>query len=300
MKLAQIALTALVSAAIAFGVGKYTAAPSVQAEAKKETAFERVMRTRTLRCAYVVRPPHLMVDPNTKQISGIDHDIIEEIGKAAGLKIEWQDEVGYGNYPEHLNTNKQDALCTIAMISARRAQRVELTLPVTFMPVYVYGREGDARFDNDTSTIDKKSTVIAVVDGSIMKAATDAAFPNASQFAIPGEADIAQSLLAVATKKADLVLTDDNMMFDFNTHNPDNKLRRVPSYKPVRISPEAFSVAKGETELRDFLNASLLELVGNGFIEKIIARHTITPDAVLQMAPTHATVPVQRAERTSP
>ncbi len=282
MKLSHIVLIVALSAGTAFAVGRYAPAPSLQNETKKETAFERVMRTGTLRCAYVVRPPHIVVDPNTKQISGIDHDLIEEIGKAAGLKIEWQEEVGYGVFPEHLNSGKQDAFCSLVLISARRAKRVELSQAVTFMPLRVYTRVGDTRFDSNLSSLDQPSTTIAVIDGSSQKAAVDSAFPNAKTYALPGDSDNAQTMLAVTTQKADAVVADDNTVNDFNARNPDTRLQRVENLPPIRTYGEAFAFGKDETALRDLFNAAIQELVGNGVVERLIAKYETAPNSILR------------------
>lgn len=290
MKLTHLALVVALSAVTSFVVGK-SVVPSQNTatpQSTKSTAYQRVMETRTVRCAYVVRPPHIFVDPNTKQISGIDHDLIEEIGKAAGLKIEWVEEVGFGTFPEHLNSGKQDAFCSLVLISARRAQRVELSQAVTFMPLHAYAREGDTRFDNDLGKVNVKDVKIAVIDGSSQKAATDSAFPNASQYAVPGDADVAQTLLAVTTGKADVVTTDENMVHDYNRSNPTQQLRRIASEKPIRTYGEAFAFAKGETELRDLFNAAIQEMIGNGFVERIITKYETTPDAILRTAQPYA------------
>lgn len=43
-------------------------------KAPKETAFERIMRTGTMRCGYVVWAPYLSVDPKTGQMGGVAYD----------------------------------------------------------------------------------------------------------------------------------------------------------------------------------------------------------------------------------
>lgn len=44
--------------------------------AEKESSYDRVMRTRTLRCGYGIFQPMIMKDPNTRKISGIFVDIM--------------------------------------------------------------------------------------------------------------------------------------------------------------------------------------------------------------------------------
>ncbi|HOO50986.1 MAG TPA: hypothetical protein PLK94_06835, partial [Alphaproteobacteria bacterium] len=75
-------------------LGIFSALPVVAAENAKETAYERVIRTGTLRCGYLTYPPLLMKDLKTGEMSGVAHDIMTEIGKRLSLDIEWTEEVG--------------------------------------------------------------------------------------------------------------------------------------------------------------------------------------------------------------
>ena len=55
------------------------------------------MKSGTLRCAYLLYTPFFMRDLKTGELSGVFHDVMEEIGKSTGLKVEWTTEVGYDN-----------------------------------------------------------------------------------------------------------------------------------------------------------------------------------------------------------
>ncbi|MCB1555938.1 MAG: hypothetical protein KDJ15_01355 [Alphaproteobacteria bacterium] len=52
------------------------------ADKQKEPVYERVIRTEQIRCGYAMSPPVLVMDPNTKELSGLDVDLWTEIGKA--------------------------------------------------------------------------------------------------------------------------------------------------------------------------------------------------------------------------
>ncbi|MFA6280068.1 MAG: transporter substrate-binding domain-containing protein [Bdellovibrionales bacterium] len=284
----KLSLLAVVLAALALVVSLGQPKTVGTITAKKETAFERVMRTRTLRCAYSVWPPYLMIDPNTKQISGFDHDIMEAIGKAANLKIEWKDEVGFGNFPEQLSSGKDDAFCVTVWVSAMRAQRVELTTSPDYASLYAYVREGDTRFDNTLNSLNNESATIALVDGSTQKAVADGSFPKAKQYALPGDSDGSQVLMALASGKGDVIFADEFIVHEYNSHNADKPLRRVAGAAAVRVFGNAFSVAKGEWELRDLLNAALTELQGAGIIDRILSKYEVTSGAILRAAPSYA------------
>jgi ABC-type amino acid transport substrate-binding protein len=285
----KIAYSALILALIALALTALRPANNFGFQpTKKETAFERVMRTRTLRCGYSVWAPFFMIEPNTKAMSGTDYEIIEAIGKVANLKIDWQDEVGFGTFPEQLQSQKDDAFCVSVWISAARAQRVELTTPADYSPLYAYVRDGDTRFDNNLDAINNENVTITVIDGSAIKAVADGTFPKAKQFALPGDSDGSQMLMALAARKGDVTFDDEFTIHEYNDHNPDKKLRRVPSPNPVRIYGGAFSVGKGEWELRDELNAAIAELLGNGTIDRILSKYEVVPGSILHAAKPYA------------
>ena len=286
-QLPHLILTVLIAALVAALVPHArTTAPT-----KHETAFERVMRTRTLRCAYGIWPPLMKMDPNTKKLSGIDYEIVESIGRVASLKIDWQDEVGVGAVPDQLESGKQDVMCVTLWENARRAQRLETTKPTYYMPLYAYVREGNHRFDNKAQPINDEKASIALVDGAAQKAIADGSFPKAKQYSLPPDTDASHSLLAVATGKADIVFADESAIADYNATNPKHKLRRVEGLPPLRIYGDVFAVAKRETELRDLLNAALDELRNDGTIDRILDSYKTASGAILRPAPVYTSAP---------
>ena len=251
----------------------------------KETAFERVMRTQTIRCGYASWPPYFMVDPNTKQKSGIFYDVTEALGKAANLKIEWAEEISYSLVGQNLSSGKQDAFCGMMWTSANRGKRIEFTSPVAYMPLDAYVREKDTRFDHNLAAINDNHITISMQDGSTMQGIANATFPQAKQFAIPELSDSTQIMANVAAGKADVIFSSPDTISDYNRNNPDKKLRLVPSAAPLRLLGESLGVAKGEWELRDYLNIVLAELQGDGTIDRILSHYETEPGLFRRVAP---------------
>ncbi len=283
----KTSILALIIAVAALAVVVLRPATNVTSE-KKETAFERVMRTHTIRCAYTVYPPYLMIDPNTKKMTGIDYEVTEAIGKAAHLKIDWQEEVGFGSFPEQLRSGKQDVFCVSVWLSAARSQRVEMTVPELYMPLYAFVRDDDTRFDGNLSALNDEKNTVVVVDGSTTQAVAATSFPKAKQLALPDSSDGAQTPLTLSMRKADVMFNDEFSVNEFNKNNPDKKLRRVANVGPVRTFPEVFAVGKGEWELRDILSAAIHELNNSGVIGQILDKYEPVPGAFLRVASPYA------------
>src|ERR1017187_10069906 len=75
----------------------------------KESAYDRVMRTGTLRSGYIAWPPYFSLDPNTKILSGVSKDISDSAARILGLKIEYIDVPNAGQV-ENFKSGKIDAM----------------------------------------------------------------------------------------------------------------------------------------------------------------------------------------------
>jgi len=255
---------------------------------KIETAFERVTRTRTIRCAYGEWPPYMMVAPNTRQMSGTMYEIMEAVGKVLGYKIEWSENTGFSTFTDNLRSHREDVMCTSIWPSGNRAPYLDFTIAVHYTPAYGYARIDDRRFDGNLVRANNPDVTIAVIDGDYTRAIADADFPKAKQLALPQDSDGSQLLLAVINHKADLAFIDPFLPHEFAKNNPD-KIKRVENTGPQRVFGETFPVAKGETALRDMLNVALMELHQNGTIDTILKKYEPAPNAFIRVVPPYDT-----------
>ncbi|MDR3425756.1 MAG: transporter substrate-binding domain-containing protein [Alphaproteobacteria bacterium] len=104
-------LLALVVALAALGKVYTNHAASQSQTAHKETAYERVIRTRTLRCGYALWPVVEDIDPTTKVLKGTAPDFANALAAKLDIKIKWVQEVIWGEQVEALNSGKIDAIC---------------------------------------------------------------------------------------------------------------------------------------------------------------------------------------------
>lgn len=280
----KTATIALVLAIIALGAVWLRPYHGRDVTAKKETALERVMRTGTIRCAYAGWAPFFMYDPKTRQHSGINYEIMEAIGKAANLKIEWGEEIGFGNIPIQLSSGKSDVFCSGAWMNVLRGQRTTFTNPMEYSTLYAFVRNDDTRFDGKPEAINNPNTTIIFIEGSSPQVVANSLFPQAKSLALPENDDESQILISLAMGKGDVVILDDFRVAEYNNHNPDKPLRRAAGIPALRVYGAALAVAKGEWELRDMLNVALAEIQLNGTVESIIRKYEKTPGSVLRPA----------------
>lgn len=256
--------------------------PQAGAE-EKETAYERVMRTGTIRCGYIVWAPMFMKDSNTGEFSGIFYDYMEKVGDALDLNVKWTEEVTPATYVEALRTRRFDMLCSADWPNASRGKYLDYVDPVFYLALVPFTRLDDTRFDNALSSIDDPGVTVSVIDGEMSSIIVRSDFPLARTLELPQMADAAQMLMNVADGKADVAITALTTGLAFQEKNPD-KLRQVPLGRPVRLFPNTLSLPLGEDVLRQVMNTVTRELHYSGTIEKIIDKYEEYPGSFYRVS----------------
>lgn len=263
MRIPRICCAAFVVAFLPFG----------SFAADKETAYDRVVRTGTLRCGYGVSPPVLAVDPNTGAVSGLDYDLWQEIGKELDLKIEFAEEAGWGNFIEGLRTGRYDAFCSQLWADAGRIKYASLTIPVLYSFLKVYVRADDHRFDGNLEAINVPEAIIPAIEGDVSVKMASERFPRATVHTLPQTATVSDMLLAVKTRKADVVFLDPSMLRGFEQENP-GVLRALEGVPAPYVFASFYAVRSGEIQLRDMIDVALRKIIDDGRMERLARRYS--------------------------
>lgn len=278
-------LTIVIAAITAFVVVRFTGSETaaVPASVVKESAYDRVMRTKTLRCGYVVYPQAFMKDPNTGAFSGIIHDITELMGKRIGLNVVWAEEVSFGSMIEGLKAGRYDALCINGWNSGSYSPYLAQTIPLYYSALDAYTWDGNTRFDDQLETANDPSVKISTIDGTATKVIADQNFPKAEQLTMPQTTDYIAALMNVADHKAELAFVERHLAAEFMAKNP-GKIRRVKRDRPIRYYANGLEMGIGEPKLLAMLNMTLEEMLGSSDIDAILARYQDTPPSALPVA----------------
>jgi ABC-type amino acid transport substrate-binding protein len=245
-----------------------------------EPAYVRVMKSNTLRCGYGFWPPGFFRDTKTGKLSGIFYDYLIAIGQHTGLKIEWAEEVGWGDFPAALNNGRIDAMCFGAWPKATTAREVLFTEPTYYLPINAYVRAGDNRFDRAIEKVDAPEIKISAMDSELSSELARTRFSRAHVLSIPQLSDASVLLFNVATGKADITFTDAWTGASFMTTNP-GQLKIVPLDHPLRLYGHTIPVAKGEYSLVSLLNAATNEMMTSGEFETIVKKYEKIPGVLL-------------------
>lgn len=245
--------------------------------AQAQDAFERVEKTKILRCGYVVYPPLFTRDPNTGAFGGIFYDLTESIAKKAEWKVEWAVETDYSTYAEDMRTHKYDAYCAGKWPLVSDSKVSLFTQPLFFAGMGVFVRADDNRFDGKSlDDLNSEANTVAVVDGSGNLHVASMTVPKVKQLAIPQNSDFTMLLEMVRTKKADFTFLDRMVIDEYHKKNP-GAFKNLFEDRPVRIFANVWAFPLGEDHLRDVFDTAAHELLNDGEVDRILAKYEPVP-----------------------
>jgi len=252
----------------------FTAAPRASFALEHDKVYERIMKTKTIRCGYADWAPFLVIDPNTNEISGAMKDIMEEVGKRLDVKIEWTAVLGWGDITTAANTDKIDLFCNTVWTDKAQLQNMSLSRPVYYSPTYAFARADDKRFDKNYDAINDPAVKIVGIDGDTGYVTMQKYFPKATMVALSSNAQTAEMPVNLQTKKADIFLSDISFADEYIKKNP-GIIKRVEG-KPLFIMNEVFVTRAGEQQLMNVLDTVLISMINDGFIAKILKDYGVT------------------------
>lgn len=256
------------------------------AASDKESVYERVMRTGTLKCGYYPWPPFFEVDANTGEISGMMAELAESVGELLDLKIEYVQLSALGFQVEELKRGIYDAFCVDSYYVFSSIKFVDYSDPYFYAPVYAYVRSDEDRFKSIKDMNDLSVSFVGI-DGDLSVSMVQRSFPNAKLMSIPSNSDGAQIMMNIMTKKADVAIIDPGIVDVFNKTNSPG-LKNIFPQDPVAVYPIGFSVIKGESKLLYMLNGAISALHNTNSIEPVLRKYDPDGMALYNVAKPYA------------
>ena len=140
-----------------------------------DSAYDRVMATKTLTCGYMIYDPYLTKDMKTNKVGGLIVDYMDQIAARQGFKIDWAADVNVDQIITNLNYGRIDAFCVPTTPDDNWAKLAEFVADVGAWPYYAY-----VRADN-TLTRDQLNTArVVLVEGYNSTITTTEHLPQAN------------------------------------------------------------------------------------------------------------------------
>lgn len=260
------------------------ALPAFAADKAKESAFERMVRTGTLHCGYILYDPVVMKDPNTGEMSGIVVDLMNEIARrtGTGMKVEWTVESSYATFAEDIGKSNVDLMCATLWTMTDTGLHGVSTIPLWYSGLGAFVRADDERFQNITA-LNSETVTISSMDGSISGIVAREDFPKAKLLEVPDMSDYSLQLLNVVNGKADAAFLEVNIAAAFLKSHPGALKNLIPD-APLRIYSNALLVRRGEQDMLNFINMALTEMMNDGFIDKLLSKYEAYPGSFYRVA----------------
>lgn len=276
--------TILSSALLALVLIPFTTA---HAAPDKESAFDRVMKTGTLRCGFVPWPPGFGIDVNTGAAKGPTKELFESIIELAGWEAEFV-EVALGNAAMDLNTGRIDAMCADGPWTISAVRFVDYTSWALYSPIFVYVRADDSRFSS-YKDLNVDGVTLVGIDGDISSDLAALRFPKATLRTLINLTDPAMMMLEVADGKADAVILDPVTAESFMKNNPD-RMKDLDTGEPLAVYPAGFSVRRGEGALQQTLSRATEMAINIGLIDQKLDLYDPTRRTIYAPASAYKTV----------
>lgn len=274
----RILIAVALIAVACFAYFKFSGQPHTEdaAPPAQKTLFEN----NTIQVGFISYPPGFIVDPNTKEKSGIFNDLLVEIAKRNHLTINYKEEVTWATMIESLKSSRVDLIANPVWATNERRAHADFSIPVYFSPIGIYVRANDDRFTEDPLRINSGDVRIAGVDGEINGVIAKADFPKAELILFPNNIDVAQLFLEIQSGKKDVTFAEPMFAYDYMKANP-NKLKNIAVDRPVRNYPNSFMFDQGHPELKSFLDAEIQKLIDDGFVDRTLVKYAPFEGAVI-------------------
>lgn len=250
----------------------------------KQSVSERIQRTGEIRCGYSVWAPLFALDPNTKAMSGIFYDLMEEAAKRLAVKIVWQEELGWDTAPESVRTHRVDMACAGFWLSTNRIKAVSTTKPLIYSALYVWVRGDESRIKNLDQLNDAQYRLVQV-DGGGTNAIAATHFPKAETLDLPGITGNSDLMTAITTKKADFLVDDESVTSVWLQEHPGS-LKKL-SAEPLAFIPLAMLLPPDDPRLKEMMDNILLTIELDGTLDRILKKYGMDKIYMRNPAPSY-------------
>ena len=226
--------------------------------------LDQIISSGELHVGYVVAPQNAIKHPASGNLSGFDIDAIKEIANLMGLKTTFT-ETDWGTFAAGLQADQFDVSIAPTFATVKRSMAVLFTRPIIFAGNGAAVKADDQRYKTlgDMNTPD---TRIAVVQGGQAEDFVRRNMPKAQLISL-ATGDLTAGMVEVAAGRADVGIEDSYTINEFVHRQPS--LKNLFADQPFNLTPVAWSVSRGNSDLVAVINTGLNILMYSGRYDEI-------------------------------
>lgn len=209
--------------------------------------------------AFDGNPPFGFIDEHSKKIVGLDVDYALELGRKLGVKVELVPTNPANRIPL-LTANKVDLVFANFTITEERAKVIDFSIPYIASGQQFLARKGTLQRPEQL-----KGLRVGADKGTTMESTLREKFPETKVISYD---DTPFALAALRNGNVQAITQDGTKLVAILAGLPDRDKYEIPPFA-VSEELEGVGIPKGETRLKEFINAWLLELEQNGTAGKI-------------------------------
>lgn len=261
-----IAIVALTISVVAF-IGARKNTSSAQRDSLAEIQKSKVMNV-----CVAEWPPFSQKDATTGKYTGVDIDAMEAMATALGATTSYHDTT-FGNMPAAIQSGTCD-MGTSLYVTASRAAAIDFARPVLYGGDTALVKKGETKFKT-IDDLNKAGVKIATATGESGDIYAKANLTNATIIPIDVDSsDQSRFMLEVTSGRADIAIADSYTIANFAKEHPETEV--IFKDKPFNLSPDAYGVRHGDTNLLNFMNNSILSMQANGTWDSIEKKYGVT------------------------
>lgn len=261
-----LALVAIIISVVAY------LRPRTSTVASQRDSLAAIQESKVMDVCVAEWPPFSQKDATTGEYTGVDIDAMNVMATALGAKAVFHDTT-FGNMPAAIQSGTCD-IGTSLYVTPSRSAAIDFARPVLYGGDTALVKKGETRFKT-VADLDKAGIKVATATGKSGDIYAKANFTKSTIVPIDVDAsDQSRFLLEVTSGRADVGIADYNTIANFAKAHPETQV--IFQENPFNLSPDAYGVRHGDTNLLNFMNNTLLAMQVNGTWASIEKKYNAT------------------------
>ena len=240
------------------------------------TRLERVLANNELRAC--IWPEYYSItyrNPKTRELSGIDIAITQDLAKQLGIKLRYVDS-NFSQLFKALDQNRCDIATHAIGITPDRVAKLQFSQPYLRIGIFAVTTRnpGGVQVWDD---LDKPGRVVAVAAGTLMEGVMQQTLKNAKLLRVQAPATREQEVLS---GRADAFMAD--YPFSLRMLEFTDWARVLPAPSSLPATDYAYAFAKGDSSLTQRVDAYLTGIKKNGRLLQFAKQYKLEPIVVLK------------------
>jgi ABC-type amino acid transport substrate-binding protein len=254
----------------ALALGSSIALPAT-AQSTSNNHLSRITTSKTVRVC--IWPDYYGItfrNPKTQQLSGIDIDMANELGKDLGVAVQFVDS-SFAKLIEDVTQDRCDVAMFAVGVTPSRAEKLRFTHPHLVSDIYAVTTKTNRRI-KDWDDIDKAGSVVAVAKGTLHEPVMKDKLKNAQLLVLDTPFAREQE---VQSGRADVFMTDYPYSQRFMANAEWARLISPPT--TYHTTPYAYAIQPGDDAWHTRLERFVSDVKRDGRLAAAAKTHKLTP-----------------------